>query len=302
MAISLNNNTPRDSYTVTSGNTQSLFNVTFSFFDQEDLDVYLNGVQISLGADFTVAGGDGSTGTISTVAPVAPVGTNSTVVITRDIPLQRTTDFPLSGVFNIEALNTELDRLIAIAGDLSDASTRSIKLNPADPDATLNLPVVSSRAGNVLGFDADGDAIAGPAITTLNNVVANQTAANTAATNAATSAANALASETNAANSATTAANTLSAANLPTNFVGEAGKVLEVNSAETGYQLATSAQNNGVFYGLYVDGSTGTLKVDHSELGVAGSFDINNYDNYFFSSPNVTFTISSSGVLQINTP
>ena len=302
MAISLNNNTPRDSYTVTSGNSQSLFNVTFAFFDDEDLDVYVNGTQISLGADYSVSGGDGSTGTITMTTAVAPSGSNSTVVITRDIPLQRTTDFPLSGVFNIEALNTELDRLVAIAGDLSDASARSVKLNPADPDATLNLPLVSSRAGNVLGFDSDGDAIAGPSITTLNNVVANQAAANTAATNASASATAAANSATQAANSATSAANTLSAANLPTSFVGQAGKVLEVNSAETGYQLATSAQNNGVFYGLYVDGATGMLKVDHSELGVAATFNINDYDNYFFSSPNVTFTISTDGVLQINTP
>jgi hypothetical protein len=204
-------------------------------------------------------------------------------------------------VFNIEALNTELDRLIAIAGDLADTSTRSLRLNPADPDATLNLPVVSSRAGNVLGFDTDGDAIAGPAITTLNNVVANQAAANQSAIDAGQSETNAAQSEANALASEQAAATSLQAANLPTTFTGQAGKVLEVNTGETGYVLATSATNNAVFYALYST-ALGELLLDYSELGVAASFDIDDYDNYFFASPNVSFAINANGVLQITTP
>ena len=52
----------------------------------------------------------------------------STVVITRDITLERTTDFPVSGAFQVETLNTELDRFIAIQADIEDDVSRSIKL------------------------------------------------------------------------------------------------------------------------------------------------------------------------------
>ncbi len=45
MTISLSDNDPRISYTVSQGVTQTTFTVPFEFFDLDDLNVYVDGTQ-----------------------------------------------------------------------------------------------------------------------------------------------------------------------------------------------------------------------------------------------------------------
>ena len=154
MTIALSANTPRVSYTVSQGATQTAFTVNFEFFDDADLNFYVDGTLKTLTTHYTVSGGDGSTGTINTTAgnTVTGISGGSTVVITRDIALARTTDFPSSGAFEVATLNTELDRFTAIAADLKDSSTRSLRLADDDSAATMTLPTKASRLGKILGF------------------------------------------------------------------------------------------------------------------------------------------------------
>jgi len=163
MTINIADNSPRVSYSVAQGVTQTSFTVSFEFFDNDDLNVYVDGTLKTLTTDYTVTGGDGSTGTVTISVTGASGG--STVVITRDIDLERTTDFPASGAFNIATLNTELDRIIAIAADLDDRAARALQLTDFDVAAGLTLPVVDDRKGRVLGFNAVTGAVeAGPSI------------------------------------------------------------------------------------------------------------------------------------------
>tara|TARA_R100001443_G_scaffold21616_1_gene33853 strand:- start:2723 stop:3673 length:951 start_codon:yes stop_codon:yes gene_type:complete len=163
MTISLSDNNPRISYTVAQGATQTSFTVPFEFFANSDLNVYVDGTLKTLTSDYSVTGGDGSTGTVAISVTGATGG--STVIITRSIGLDRTTDFPSSGPFNIASLNTELDRLIAVAADLKDQSDRSLKLIDFDTAADTQVPLLASRKGKVLGFNlTTGAAEAGPQI------------------------------------------------------------------------------------------------------------------------------------------
>ena len=160
-------NSPRVSYDVAAGVTQSSFTVSFEFFDNDDLNVYVDGTLKTLTTDYTVTGGDGSTGTVTMSVTGAAGG--STVVITRDIDLERTTDFPASGAFNIATLNTELDRLIAIAADLDDRSARALQLTDFDAAADLTLPDLDTRKGTVLAFNSTTGAVeAGPTTSNVN--------------------------------------------------------------------------------------------------------------------------------------
>ena len=154
MTIALSANTPRVSYTVSQSATQTAFTVNFEFFDDADLNFYVDGTLKTLTTHYTVSGGSGSTGTINTTAgnTVTGISGGSTVVITRDIALARTTDFPSSGAFEVATLNTELDRFTAIAADLKDSSTRSLRLADDDSAATMTLPTKASRLGKILGF------------------------------------------------------------------------------------------------------------------------------------------------------
>ena len=163
MTINIADNSPRISYSVAEGVTQTSFAVPFEFFDNPDLNVYLDGTLQTITTNYTVAGGDGSTGTVTMSVTGASGG--STVVITRDIELERTTDFPVSGAFNIVALNTELDRLVAIAADLEDRAARAIQAQDFDSTVSYTLPLVDDRKGKVLGFNATTGAVeAGPEI------------------------------------------------------------------------------------------------------------------------------------------
>lgn len=169
MTINIADNSPRVSYSVAQGVTQTSFTVSFEFFDNDDLNVYVDGTLKTLTTDYTVTGGDGSTGTVTMSVTGASGG--STVVITRDIDLERTTDFPASGAFNIATLNTELDRIIAIAADLDDRAARALQLTDYDAAAGLTLPELNNRKGTVLAFNSSTGAVeAGPTTTNVNQL------------------------------------------------------------------------------------------------------------------------------------
>jgi len=178
MTIALSANTPRVSYTVNQGASQTSFAVPFVFFTAStDLNVFVDNVARTFDAStsnttqFTVSGGNGSTGSITTSVTGATGG--STVVITRAVPLSRTTDFPSSGAFEISKLNTELDTVTAIQSDFNDSASRAIRLQDSDSAVSMELPLLASRKGTVLGFNAStGAAEAGPTITAVQSLSA----------------------------------------------------------------------------------------------------------------------------------
>jgi hypothetical protein len=175
MTINLSDNNPRVSYAVAQGATQTSFAVPFEFFDNDDLNFYVDGTLKTLTTHYTVSGGDGSTGTITTTSGNSVTGASggSTVVVTRSIDLDRTTDFPSSGPFNIASLNTELDRLIAITADIQDDVNRSLKLIDFDSAVDTQMPLLAARKGTVLGFNATtGVPEAGPNISDVQSLAA----------------------------------------------------------------------------------------------------------------------------------
>jgi len=169
MTINLSDNSPRISYSVGQGVTQTTFAVPFEFFAEQSLNVYVDSVLKTLTTHYTTTGGDGSTGTV--VISVTGASGGSTVVITREIDLERTADFPTSGPFQISALNTELDRIIAIAADVQDKSIRSIRAADSDSAASYTLPFLDDRKGTVLAFNAtSGDVEVGPQIANVQSL------------------------------------------------------------------------------------------------------------------------------------
>ena len=179
MTIALDDNTPRISYTVAEGVTRTTpFPVPFVFFDgSTDLNVYVDNVERTYDAStsnttlYTVTGGNGSTGSVTTTVTGATGG--STVIITRDVPLARTTDFPSSGAFEVAKLNTELDTLLTMITDADDENTRALRLQDSDEAVSLTLPLKADRLGKVLGFNATtGAAEAGPTIADVSTLSA----------------------------------------------------------------------------------------------------------------------------------
>ena len=163
MTINLSDNDPRISYTVAQGVTQSAFAVPFEFFEDEDLNVYVDETLQTLTTEYTTADDSGNTiahtsGTTGYIHftsgnEVTGISGGSSVVITRNIPLERVTDFPTSGPFDVASLNTELDKLVAISADLKDAQDRTLTLQDFDTTESITLPSLADRKGKYLRFN-----------------------------------------------------------------------------------------------------------------------------------------------------
>ena len=168
MAIASNKNTPRNTYTATAG--QTAFTIGFEFFKVADVKVYKNGSLLTYNANPSGGSQYKITGTASasddayefgaggTVTLGAGASVNDSIVIIRDILLERTSDFPSVGAFDITSLNTQLDTLTSMVSDLKQQSDRSVKLLDTDTvSATVTLPAKATRQDKLLSFDANGN-------------------------------------------------------------------------------------------------------------------------------------------------
>jgi len=270
MTINLADNTPRVSYAVAQGATQTSFTVSFEFFDAADLNVYVDGTLKTITTDYTVSGGNGSTGTVTMSVTGATGG--STVVITRDIDLKRTTDFPASGSFQIGSLNTELDKLVAIAADLDDKASRALQLTDFDTAVSLVLPDVNTRKGKTLAFNASTGAVeAGPSTSDVQTVSA--TAADIATladiedgTDATDAIQNVAAVASDVSSVAAVASNVSTVAGISSNVTAVAGNASNINA------VAADATDIGVVAGKATEiGRLGTADAvaDMNTLGTA---------------------------------
>lgn len=180
MTINLADNDPRNEYTVSDGNNQTVFTMDFEIFDNADLNVYVDNVKQTLTTHYKISDSNtnanaghtsGTDGFVHFTSAVTASGADKKIVLTRSIVLQRTTDFPASGAFQIGSLNTELDKIIAIQADLKDDIDRSLRLTDSDVDVALTLPNVDTRKGKTLAFNATTGVVeAGPSISDVQTV------------------------------------------------------------------------------------------------------------------------------------
>jgi len=189
--ISIADNDARVQYTqaVTADTTQ--LTVDFPFFELDNINVIAT---TNAGVDTVLTRGTG-TGTFAVVGTAVDDGFSGgyvtlgddyantfTFTIFRDIEVSRTTDFPTSGPFNVNSLNTELDRITAIEQELETKIGRTMGLADSDASANLKLPNLDTRKGTVLAFNAtSGLPEAGPSIGSVNTVSAQSANINTVA-------------------------------------------------------------------------------------------------------------------------
>ena len=180
MTISVSANNARVRYTATS--SQTAFAIPFEFTDNDEITVFVATTALVAAAErgqgtgsteYGISGGGGATGAIAFVTGITQ---GHIVTIVRDIPIERTTDFTAGTTINRAALNTQLDNITAMIGDLKDKSDRAIRLQPYDSEITLFLPTIGSRAGKIFGFDTNGNLTADTSANfdiTLDDVVTN---------------------------------------------------------------------------------------------------------------------------------
>ncbi len=160
MTVPINANATRVQYTATSG--QTVFPLPFEFFANSDITVYLNGTELALSTDpasaseYSVSGANVEGGGAIRLGG-AGAALNDIVTVLRAIPIERTTDFPLAGPFNIDALNSELSRIIAMIQQVETAfSQQTLRINPSDSPVIPALSSAAARANKYLAFGSDG--------------------------------------------------------------------------------------------------------------------------------------------------
>lgn len=176
MALTINDTAARVQYTATEG--QTAFTVPFDFLLAGDLKVYNGETLLAYAAtpasaaqySVTGAGVDGG-GSITLGGSGATAG--DVITILADIPVERVTDFPLSGPFQVEALNRELSRMTSMLRQLQTViEQRALIVPDFDTPTDLDpLPAKDDRKGKLLAFNATtGQPEVGPAVETATSI------------------------------------------------------------------------------------------------------------------------------------
>ena len=161
MSIIISDVEPRVQYTATAGQTS--FTVGFEFFNNADLKVFNGTTLLTFSAspadatEYSVSGaGQTGGGSITLGAPGATL--NDIITISRDVAIERVTDFPTSGAFQIGSLNTELDKIIAMCQQLE----RDLKFSPRAAATTANtfdITFPNLAANKVLSVNSAGNGL-----------------------------------------------------------------------------------------------------------------------------------------------
>ena len=140
MSITISDTSPRVQYTASG--SQTAFTVPFEFFNATDIKVIRTvsttdttltyNASPSSATQYSVAGAGESGGGSITLGGGATAGHKYTIY--RDLPISRSTDFPNSGTFPIETLNTELDKIVA----MMQQNERDLKFSPRAAASTAN--------------------------------------------------------------------------------------------------------------------------------------------------------------------
>lgn len=150
--IDVSEETPRVAYVATAG--QTVFSVPFVFFDDEDLDVYVNGTLKTILTHYTASGAESEDGGTITLVTAASAG--DSVIIERDIALALSTHVPVSGDLDVPAINLQFSRLVAMLQQVAADFPRSLQQPTSDVDDFDALPAAANRASKYLFFDANG--------------------------------------------------------------------------------------------------------------------------------------------------
>jgi len=160
MATQVPEQDPRNQYTATAG--QTIFAYAFLTYDENEILVTQNGVQLVITVNYTVSGLGVLTGGNITLVSGASAG--DLITIERNMELKRDIDYQNAGDFLADTVNLDFNRLWMSMQEVSTATALALQLDATDDftgtDSPFYLPSKSLRASKGLGFDVSGNPIA----------------------------------------------------------------------------------------------------------------------------------------------
>ena len=147
---------PNISY-VGNGATKA-FAFPFTILESADLVVLLDGVQQSVGAQYTIDGIGNPSGGTATFTAAPSAGANITLY--RDVSIERDTDYQDNGDLLADTVNADFDRIWMAIQDGNFGLSRAVRVPRSDINPNMTLPPSAERANKALGFDSDGNPFA----------------------------------------------------------------------------------------------------------------------------------------------
>jgi hypothetical protein len=144
---------PRVQYTANGIDNE--FEYPFPIFASEDIRILFDGVTQTQGFVIEGAGDTNGGNVIFDSAPIS----GTVIIILRQIPYERYTDFLESGDFSADALNDELDYLTASIQQIHRDQQSMLRFDESENPAQTSLPSLHNRANKALGFDGQGNPI-----------------------------------------------------------------------------------------------------------------------------------------------
>lgn len=144
----------------TADGVQTVFPVTFSFSDADDLRVMLRTAatekpsQLSLLSDYTVSGN--TLAKEGAVMFVVPPAATARVIVERLTPPRQTLELDTSDNFRSEVVEDKLDDLARQIGDVKRRTDRSILFDIEDTAGPKELEPQAARPDTLMGFDETG--------------------------------------------------------------------------------------------------------------------------------------------------
>ena len=276
--IVINSTVPRIRYV--SNGVLSSYDFPFAIFKNSDLKVYFDDT-LQDENTYTVSGAGQSNGGSVSLTSVPESGVM--ITLTRELPIERTTDFQEGGVLRADVLNYELDYQIACQQQLADSLNRSMILPAYAADTNVNLTLPLPSAGKAVVWNAAGTNLENStvAVNELESTLKSykesaESAASTAATKAQLASDKADAATTQAQTAATQAGVATTQAGIATT------KATEVSNA-----LSTKANKD-------LDNLSSTGKDTVAGLGMP---DGDHYINATLPSNGGTYTAPANGYL-----
>lgn len=149
--IKLHGVKPRIQY-VANG-TLTTYEFPFVIFSDTDIQIYLNDV-LQSSEIYSVTGIKNTNG--GSITFTTPPIAGTVITITRDLSIERTTDFQEGGALRADVLNGEFDYQTACLQQVADTINRSMILPPYATSTDVDLTLPSPSAGKAIVWNADG--------------------------------------------------------------------------------------------------------------------------------------------------
>ena len=160
--MTISSDSIKNSYSTTGKTTGSLLDITFSYFDNSEIEVYLRtsaGVESkwALTTNYTITGSPGASPKVKLVTDPADGGT---IVIRRKTPFTQLVDYASGDAFPADSHETALDRVVALAQQLKEILERSLSYpNTYENPSGRSIVIPEPENNAIIKWNADATAL-----------------------------------------------------------------------------------------------------------------------------------------------